>query len=534
MEIPYTVNPRRDTGLYNAKLGVWLFLASEVMLFGGLFSAYVFLRVGIEPGYDNPWPWGLNVHKGYVWLGFINTLVLIFSSVLVVLAWVALKERNWRLYQIYMYLVVGCALCFMGIKSVEYHSKLFKHHGIKMKDNSVMEGKVVDGTQRIRFEGQEVTFALERALPALLTDLPKDEFPVFTVKGTDKGVEAQEGETFTISSLSELKRFFHRGRREVTQELLEKRKAFRAAEAAGERARPVSVNSSVTLVADEPFQVNANRQRLVLHDDSALTYRDGSKVIGSLIDDSVKFELHEVDMQLVPLQLQRTAMVWDVINDEAAKEEFFTQQAEALHEMEAYYKGNPIPEKLLRGHYVNLHYVHIGGHHGDDHGDHADDDHHGENDHGDDTEPGSDHGKEHSEEASEHSPGPADQDHALRGSERPADLVAAKDDPHAEDGDHAEGDHGKGHGGHAYITVPNDMIKFMGNHGPRYGNYYAIYFTMTGLHGLHVVGGALVLLYFTIFGKKIYLKNPEHLANRVEVGGLFWHFVDLIWIFLFP
>ena len=37
---------RPDTGLYNAKLGIWLFLASEVMLFGGLFSAYIFLRVG--------------------------------------------------------------------------------------------------------------------------------------------------------------------------------------------------------------------------------------------------------------------------------------------------------------------------------------------------------------------------------------------------------------------------------------------------------------------------------------------------------
>jgi heme/copper-type cytochrome/quinol oxidase subunit 3 len=74
----------------------------------------------------------------------------------------------------------------------------------------------------------------------------------------------------------------------------------------------------------------------------------------------------------------------------------------------------------------------------------------------------------------------------------------------------------------------------MGNHGPRYSNYYAIYFTMTALHGIHVVGGALVLLFFVVFGKKMYLKNPEHLANRVEVGGLFWHFVDLIWIFLFP
>ena len=42
MEIQYIVDERPDTGLTNGKLGIWLFLASEVMLFGGLFSAYVF------------------------------------------------------------------------------------------------------------------------------------------------------------------------------------------------------------------------------------------------------------------------------------------------------------------------------------------------------------------------------------------------------------------------------------------------------------------------------------------------------------
>ena len=62
MEIPYTVHPRHDTGLYSAKLGIWLFLASEVMLFGGLFSAYVLLRVGAPEG---TWPHGwLNVPLG--------------------------------------------------------------------------------------------------------------------------------------------------------------------------------------------------------------------------------------------------------------------------------------------------------------------------------------------------------------------------------------------------------------------------------------------------------------------------------------
>jgi len=52
MEIPYIVTPRKDTGLFNSKIAIWLFLASEVMLFGGFFSAYVFLRLGA----DYPWP----------------------------------------------------------------------------------------------------------------------------------------------------------------------------------------------------------------------------------------------------------------------------------------------------------------------------------------------------------------------------------------------------------------------------------------------------------------------------------------------
>ena len=42
MEIPYTVSARPDTGLWNAKVGIWLFLASEVMLFGGFFPPTFF------------------------------------------------------------------------------------------------------------------------------------------------------------------------------------------------------------------------------------------------------------------------------------------------------------------------------------------------------------------------------------------------------------------------------------------------------------------------------------------------------------
>ena len=70
--------------------------------------------------------------------------------------------------------------------------------------------------------------------------------------------------------------------------------------------------------------------------------------------------------------------------------------------------------------------------------------------------------------------------------------------------------------------------------GPWANTYLAIYFTLTGLHALHVIAGALVIAYFWGPGSKMWKTHPEQFANRIEVSGLFWHFVDLVWIFLFP
>ena len=85
-----------------------------------------------------------------------------------------------------------------------------------------------------------------------------------------------------------------------------------------------------------------------------------------------------------------------------------------------------------------------------------------------------------------------------------------------------------------HLEIPRDKVGFESTFTPKWNTYYAIYFTITGLHGLHVIGGAIVLGYYLFFGRKMYESNPEWLANRVEIGGLFWHFVDLVWIFLFP
>lgn len=119
MEIPYTVTLRPDTGVYNAKLGTWLFLASEVMLFGALFSSYILLRVGAPE-----WPHGADILS--VPIGTFNTLVLIGSSVTMVMSWASLKLNDFRKYKIFMGLTILLALVFLVVKTFEYSDK-FSH-----------------------------------------------------------------------------------------------------------------------------------------------------------------------------------------------------------------------------------------------------------------------------------------------------------------------------------------------------------------------------------------------------------------------
>ena len=131
MEIPYTVTARKDTGLFNAKVGIWLFLASEVMLFGGLFSGYVFLRIYA----DYPWP----ERALPIVPGLINTFVLIGSSVTVVFAWASLKMRQWRRFQVFMGITIACAAAFMVLKGIEYKAK-WEHQAVRMDDFTIVEG----------------------------------------------------------------------------------------------------------------------------------------------------------------------------------------------------------------------------------------------------------------------------------------------------------------------------------------------------------------------------------------------------------
>ena len=275
MDIPYTTLPRRDTGVYNAKLGIWLFLASEVMLFGALFSSYILLRVGSYPGV---WPHGiLNVP-----VGTVNTLVLICSSVTVVLGWAALKANNFAQYRKYQAITIACAATFCCIKSYEYYDK-FTHYEVVMKDGRVIDGHLVK----------------------------------------------KEGGGAVVNGVKQPPEF------------------------------------------------------IVLH--------------------GIEF----------PAEMKAAGM--------------------AKH---------PLTERLEK-----------------------------------------------------------------------------------ESGHHPE---------HKEFRIPWSDTKKVQNYGPYHNTYLAIYFTLTGLHALHVIGGALVIAWIWGPGAALWKTDPERYTNRVEVSGLFWHFVDLVWIFLFP
>src|SRR3954468_23045418 len=116
MDIPHTVEVRPDTGLNNGKIGIWLFLASEVMLFGALFASYILIRAGAPT-----WPRGATILN--VPLATFNTIVLITSSVTMVMSWASLKRRRFDTFRIYMAATILLGCVFLVVKYFEYSHK---------------------------------------------------------------------------------------------------------------------------------------------------------------------------------------------------------------------------------------------------------------------------------------------------------------------------------------------------------------------------------------------------------------------------
>jgi heme/copper-type cytochrome/quinol oxidase subunit 3 len=179
--IPYIEEPRPDTGLTLSKLGIWLFLASEIMLFGALFSTYIFLRVGNPDwqsfAYRQTDPAAIHAthdggkhaesaghddhasHEGHdhaahddtahashgkvdprsregagtpmqssIPLAALNTVILITSSITVIMAWVSLMLKRVSRFRMYFFITILLSFGFLIVKYFEYSAKL--SHGL--------------------------------------------------------------------------------------------------------------------------------------------------------------------------------------------------------------------------------------------------------------------------------------------------------------------------------------------------------------------------------------------------------------------
>jgi heme/copper-type cytochrome/quinol oxidase subunit 3 len=363
MEIPYTVKPRPDTGLSNPKLGIWLFIASEVMLFGGLFAGYIFMRVGAEPGF---WPHGwLNVP-----IGTMNTFILILSSVTVILSWESLKMRRYKAFKNWLAVTWICGLIFLGVKLGKEWPDKFSHFGAYVtkehaeKYDQYLGNKDVDGEKGRISRNAEPNYFIS----GHVEDMKQASVPFITDAWLASIVQISEGAPAKDKDKLVARRLDNLHSLALTEPEIQSLLSTIGdpAEAAKHRAEILTRINTITLVGLD--EINANKPTSEDHD----------------------------------------------------RPHFWPRSMEHMHE----------------GHEVKL---------------------------------------------------------------QKADLV------------------------------PN-----FGAFLPRLNTYLATYFMITGLHGLHVLGGVIVFFYFWITSKKWFEHHHQQLCNRIEVSGLFWHLVDLIWIFVFP
>lgn len=567
MEIPYIVNARKDTGLNNSKIAIWLFLASEVMLFGGLFSSYIFLRIFA----DYPWP----ERALPVLPGLLNTFILIASSVTVVFAWASLKLRKWKSFVGYMSFTVFCALIFMVLKGFEYNAK-FHHQAIQYNDWTTIEGHTHaeehgHGGNFYVVDAKEVTFDLgsyyqpyldeissrigdakvTAAADLIINDFQGDKLiqePVIKAGEAIKldGDENTEGSLRYILAVAKKSFIESRkhneqvkesslrqawanvksnegGRFTAVQDLTQYDQAMKDA-ANEEFAKILESGEYGTIVeSDALFKVGVDNAEIKISPkwgrmserkegkNSAISLLDKTVISGVAGDSGMDIDVDSVDHRHLVMKARERGYSEEKI-DEMIEDWYkdLGKSKGAVHIKELW-----VMHKEWRALYTEY----LKKHYGLD----------------DDGEPNRvptdvelyritwqqfvaynkiiDKKEELTlEKVKEYTPGMID------------GFVGANHKKYNTKESHS----------FPLLHVARQDIKFESVFSPKMNNYYAIYFTVTGLHGLHVVGGAIVLSYYLFFGYGMYKRNPEWLTNRVEIGGLFWHFVDLVWIFVFP
>ena len=143
--------------------------------------------------------------------------------------------------------------------------------------------------------------------------------------------------------------------------------------------------------------------------------------------------------------------------------------------------------------------------------------------------------------------------HASVIAEQPLMLMASTQDDHAAEGDHEDGDHDhdKAAAGSSHDGEHADHEEHFGSHPADGGEasfdahhpdpstlsrdvgiFFSIYYCMTGLHAIHIIAGIIALAW--VYWRCLLGHWRTDYFGPVDYVGLYWHLVDLIWIYLFP
>lgn len=177
---------RMGVAIPNGKLGMWLFLGTEIMFFTAFIGTYIVVRLG-SPG----WPTDTNVTHIKIFWGGLNTFVLILSSYFVVLAHEAMNMRKFMAARSWVILTLCLACLFLGIKSYEYYGKF---------DHDILPGRIPESNQQAceklvrNLELATGYLALEDQKNALERDIADGKGGESAVKGLQERIKTIDAE----------------------------------------------------------------------------------------------------------------------------------------------------------------------------------------------------------------------------------------------------------------------------------------------------------------------------------------------------
>lgn len=448
----------------DSKLGMWLFLGTEIMFFTAFIGTYIVLRVG-----SDPWPKVEQTHIN-VLAGGINTFVLIASSYLVVVAYEAMTQKKFEKARMTLWAVFACACLFLGIKGIEYKGKF---------DHDILPGHIAESDEQamnklVREMDTAIKARLDELRPASqvteeLQKAAKDsDLPPLTAEELAANPAFREANRVAALQKEYDENYKDKADEDLESDQLERKNDLDRFLALYGESQLIE-NHIIDMV---PFDVN-------LKENFATVTKDGKDYKGIVVPGEEKETI-----QLISTAENKTVETTYNLSEVTVKyPELLTlkdvqDKVEELKHTAIVKTENETIEGIVL---VESEHGHV----------------------------------EEGKESSEHSPKKVSDEENLV-----VQIGDKDDDPRSIPQSDVE----------STEYIYEDLLS--GVHHPTvivYGNIFAsMYFLMTGFHAIHVIVGMI------LFGIVLFSKMDEGWTDWVENSGLYWHFVDLVWIFLFP